>query len=79
MPSHPEKPKHRSSHNSDRLSPNAFSRIARMPKFGRVMKEFAAGTLRSSSGALVTDISQARAIGKSEVQSALKRARVRGT
>ncbi len=66
-----------SSHNSDRLSQAAFSRIARNPKFGRVMKEFSAGTLRSSSGARVTDISQARAIAKSEVQQTLKRARGR--
>ena len=81
MPSHPGKPKHQSSHNSShkpgRVSPAAFARIASKPKFQKTQSEFAAGTLRSSSGQRVTDISQARAIGKSQVQRSLKRARGR--
>ena len=75
--SHENGSSHNSSHNSDRLSPEAFSRIARRPKFQRVMSEFRAGTLRSSSGALVTSSAQANAIAKSETQSTLRRARVR--
>ena len=35
-------------------------------KIEKVMAEFKAGTLRSSSGALVTDMAQARAIAMSE-------------
>ena len=35
-------------------------------KIGKVMDEFKAGTLRSSSGDLVTDVKQAKAIALSE-------------
>lgn len=68
---------HKKSHNTNksegRLSKAAFQKLAKGRKFGTVMKEFGKGTLRSSSGQLVTDISQAAAIAKSEQQRANKR------
>ncbi len=39
-------------------------------KIGKVMREFHSGTLRSSSGAKVTNPAQAKAIGLSEARRA---------
>ena len=41
---------------------------AQRRKFKKVMREFSAGTLRSSSGDKVTDVKQATAIAFSEAQ-----------
>lgn len=41
-------------------------------KMGKVMHEFKAGTLKSSSGAKVTNRKQAIAIGMSEAEQAAK-------
>lgn len=42
------------------------TKAGRRAKFSKVMREFKAGTLRSSSGQKVTNPAQARAIGISE-------------
>ena len=44
-------------------------------KFGKVMKEYKAGTLKSSSGAKVTSRAQAMAIAASESNMAPKKKR----
>lgn len=55
-----------------RHSTKEMANLAAGDKFQRVMKEYGNGTLHSSSGELVTDASQARAIAMSEQERANK-------
>ena len=48
-------------------------KIKNKKKFKVVMKEYGEGKLKSSSGEKVTDVSQARAIAKSESDKACKK------
>ena len=67
MARHPRKTIHASSH-----VPKKISTKSQKNKVSTVMEEFAAGTLRSSSGEIVTDRKQALAIALSEARE-LKR------
>ena len=51
------------------------TKTGQQAKFAKVMREFAAGTLRSSSGAIVTSRQQALAIAASESGTTRKKGR----